>query len=233
MGIRLRYEFRQAADGVLDIYLYSDVAPADVSWLTGERINDEGSAEHFRELLEENRSAVRINLYVNSNGGDVKEGYGIYAMLKRHAAHKTAYVDGIAASIASVICMACDEVRMYRNSMLYIHNMETGVWGNAQELRKAADDLDKMMEGNRQIYLAKAGEKLTEEALRQMLDGGTWLTAAEAQGYGLCDTVIDAPGGAEPSAAQQQAMLRMTQLLRQTHAKNARVFNFTKIKEEK
>lgn len=232
MGIRLRYEFRQAADGVLDIYLYSDVEPAYTDWWTGERC-DEGSAEHFRELLEENRSAARINLYVNSNGGDVKEGYGIYAMLKRHAAHKTAYVDGIAASIASVICMACDEVRMYRNSMLYIHNMETGVWGNAQELRKAADDLDKMMEGNRQIYLAKAGEKLTEEALRQMLDGGTWLTAAEAQGYGLCDTVIDAPGGAEPSAAQQQAMLRMTQLLRQTHAKKARVFNFTKIKEEK
>lgn len=232
MGIRLRYEFRQAADGVLDIYLYSDVEPAYTDWWTGERC-DEGSAEHFRELLEENRSAARINLYVNSNGGDVKEGYGIYAMLKRHTAHKTAYVDGIAASIASVICMACDEVRMYRNSMLYIHNMETGVWGNAQELRKAADDLDKMMEGNRQIYLAKAGEKLTEEALRQMLDGGTWLTAAEAQGYGLCDTVIDAPGGAEPSAAQQQAMLRMTQLLRQTHAKNARVFNFTKIKEEK
>lgn len=232
MGIRLRYEFRQAADGVLDIYLYSDVEPAYTDLWTGERC-DEGSAEHFRELLEENRSAARINLYVNSNGGDVKEGYGIYAMLKRHAAHKTAYVDGIAASIASVICMACDEVRMYRNSMLYIHNMETGVWGNAQELRKAADDLDKMMEGNRQIYLAKAGEKLTEEALRQMLDGGTWLTAAEAQGYGLCDTVIDAPGGAEPSAAQQQAMLRMTQLLRQTHAKNARVFNFTKIKEEK
>lgn len=232
MGIRLRYEFRQAADGVLDIYLYSDVEPAYTDWWTGERC-DEGSAEHFRELLEKNRSAARINLYVNSNGGDVKEGYGIYAMLKRHAAHKTAYVDGIAASIASVICMACDEVRMYRNSMLYIHNMETGVWGNAQELRKAADDLDKMMEGNRQIYLAKAGEKLTEEALRQMLDGGTWLTAAEAQGYGLCDTVIDAPGGAEPSAAQQQAMLRMTQLLRQTHAKNARVFNFTKIKEEK
>lgn len=232
MGIRLRYEFRQAADGVLDIYLYSDVEPAYTDLWTGERC-DEGSAEHFRELLEENRSAVRINLYVNSNGGDVKEGYGIYAMLKRHAAHKTAYVDGIAASIASVICMACDEVRMYRNSMLYIHNMETGVWGNAQELRKAADDLDKMMEGNRQIYLAKAGEKLSEEALQRMLDGGTWLTAAEAQGYGLCDTVIDAPGGAEPSAAQQQAMLRMTQLLRQTHAKNARVFNFTKIKEEK
>lgn len=231
MGIRLRYEFRQAADGVLDIYLYSDVEPAYTDWWTGERC-DEGSAEHFRELLEENRSAARINLYVNSNGGDVKEGYGIYAMLKRHAAHKTAYVDGIAASIASVICMACDEVRMYRNSMLYIHNMETGAWGNAQELRKAADDLDKMMEGNRQIYLAKAGEKLTEEALRQMLDGGTWLTAAEAQGYGLCDTVIDAPGGAEPSAAQQQAMLRMTQLLRQTHAKKTRVFNFTKIKEE-
>ena len=90
-----------------------------------------------------------------------------------------------------------------------------------------------MMEGIRHVYLARAGGKLTEEARRQMLDGGAWLTAAEAQSYGLCDAIIDALGGAEPSAAQQQAMLRMTQLLRQTHAKKARVFNFTKIKEEK
>lgn len=227
MGMRLRYEFKQAADGVLNIYLYSDVEPAYTDWWTGERF-DEGSAEHFRELLDGHPDAKRINLYVNSNGGDVKEGYGIYAQLKRHPAHKVAYVDGIAASIASVICCACDEVIMYSNAMMFIHNMEMCVWGNAADLRREADTLDKMMEGNRQVYLAKAGDKLTEARLIELLDDATWLTAAEAQEIGLCDAIADA--ACEPyTPAQEQAMRRMMQLCNKSQkqsAQNERLFKF-------
>lgn len=229
MALRLRYEFKQAADA-LNIYLYSDVEPAWTDWLTGEN-HDEGSAEHFRELLDGYSNTTRINLYVNSNGGDVKEGYGIYAMLKRHPAHKVAYVDGIAASIASVICCACDEVVMYRNSMMCIHNMSCGVRGNAAELRREADVLDKMMEGNRQVYLAKAGDKLTEDQLIEMLEKETWLTAIEAQSFGLCDTIVDATY--EPhTPAQEQALQRMAQYCKKSPEhppKKERLFKFTNL----
>ena len=229
MAMRLRYEFKQAADA-LNIYLYSDVEPAYTDWWTGET-HDEGSADHFRAQLDAYPNASRINLFVNSNGGDVKEGYGIYAQLKRHPAQKDAYVDGIAASIASVICCACDEVVMYRNSMMFIHNMACGVWGNAAELRREADTLDKMMEGTRQVYLAKAGDKLTEEQLIEMLDKETWLTAIEAQSFGLCDTIVDA--AYEPhTPAQEQAMQRMFQLCKQQPPeppKKERLFNFINI----
>lgn len=206
--VRLKYDFRQQAPETLDIYLYSDVEPAYTDWWTGER-QDEGSTEAFRRQLDEHPDAKRINLYVNSYGGDVKEGYGIYAILKRHAAKKVAYVDGIAASIASIICMAADEVVMYKNSVMIIHNMGMGVFGNANELRKAADDLDKMMEGNRQIYLDKAGDKLTEEQLTEMLDAETTLSAADALAYGLCDVITDAAIDTHAPAGAQEAIRKL------------------------
>ena len=74
--VRLKYDFRQQVPETLDIYLYSDVEPAYTDWWTGER-QDEGSTEAFRRQLDDHPDAKRINLYVNSYGGDVKEGYGI------------------------------------------------------------------------------------------------------------------------------------------------------------
>ena len=102
-------------------------------------------------------------------GGSVFEGTAIYNQLKRHPAHKTVYVDGFACSIASVIAMAGDEVVMPRNTMMMIHNMWSCVCGNAAELRKAADDLDIINDAGRQAYLSKAGDKLTEEKLAEMM----------------------------------------------------------------
>ena len=212
MAIRLRYDFRQQADDTLDIYLYSDIRPAYTDLFTGER-HDEGSAEGFRAQLDAHPGVRKIRLYINSYGGDVKEGYGIYAQLKRHPSHKAAYVDGIAASIASVICMASDRVIMYRNSVMIIHNMSVDVSGNAAALRKAADDLDKMMEGNREVYLAKAGGKLDEGRLLEMLDAETTLTAQDALNCGLCDEIVDAEAPQPLTEGAQRAMERIYQTL--------------------
>lgn len=115
------------------------------------------------------------------------EGTAIYNQLKRHPARKTVYVDGFACSIASVIAMAGDEVVMPRNALMMVHNMWMSVCGNAAELRKAADDLDKINEAGRAAYLQKAGDKLTAEAITQLEDGETWLTAEECIRYGLAD----------------------------------------------
>jgi ATP-dependent Clp protease, protease subunit len=128
-------------------------------------------------------------LYINSPGGSVFEGIAIYNMLKRHQAKVNVHVDALAASIASVIAMAGDTIYMPKNSMLMIHNPWNRVVGNAAEMRKAADDLDRIGQSSKQTYLQKAGEKLTDEKLQELLDAETWLSADDAYQYGLCDVV--------------------------------------------
>ena len=231
MEIRLRSAFRQKAADVLEIDLYSDVGPAGIDPRTGER-REEGSAEAFRRELEAQPLAREIVLYVNSYGGDVKEGYGIYSLLRRHPAHKTAYVDGIAASIASVICMAADRVVMRPASVMMLHNMEMGVFGNAAALRKAADDLDSMMEGNRRIYLNKSGGKCSEETLRALLDKGATLTAQEALNLGLCDAIEDAQPVFPPSAAQREAAQALWRVLQPAPPRRLRFTAISKNEEE-
>ena len=110
-------------------------------------------------------------------------------MLKRKKCTKIVHIDGIAASIASVIAMAGDKIIMPSNSMMMIHNAWTYAAGNSNELRKLADDLDKVNLSIRQTYLDKAGDKLDEETLITLMDNETWLTAQECYNYGLCDVV--------------------------------------------
>lgn len=173
-----------SADGKSgDIFIYGEISK--YAW----EEYGEKSAKIFQEELEELGEVELINLYVNSPGGSVFEGIAIHNMLKRHPARVIAHVDALAASIASVIIMAADEIRMPGNSMLMIHNAWTFAIGNANELRKQADDLDRINESSIQSYLAKAGDKLDEEKLREMMDAETWLSADEAFSYGLCDVV--------------------------------------------
>ena len=119
------------------------------------------------------------------------EGTAIYNQLRRHPAHKTVHIDGFACSIASVIAMAGDEVIMPRNALMMVHNMWMYASGNSAELRKAADDLDKINSAGRAAYLAKSGGKLDAAKLAEMMDGETWLTAEECITYGLADRFAD------------------------------------------
>lgn len=178
------WEMKMSADGKTgDIFIYGEIT--QYAW----EEYGEKSAKMFQQELEDLGVVDTINLYVNSPGGSVFEGVAIHNMLKRHSARVIAHVDALAASIASVIIMSANEIRMPSNSMLMIHNPWTWVSGNAADLRKAADDLDRIGESAIVSYLAKAGDKLTEEKLREMLDAETWLMAEEAYQYGLCDVV--------------------------------------------
>ncbi|MFP3768568.1 Clp protease ClpP [Enterococcus faecium] len=150
------------------------------------------TAASFQKDLKELGEVSQINLHINSPGGSVFEGIAIGNMLRQHKARVVAHVDALAASIASVIVASCDEVIMPENSMLMIHNPWTISMGNAKELRKQADDLDKIAESSVVTYLAKAGEKLTEEKIKQIMDEETWISAQEAYNYGLCDVVESA-----------------------------------------
>ena len=210
------WEIRQAArENTLELYIYGDVESDGCNWWTGETIESETSANHFREALAEHPDVTEIEIYINSYGGSVFEGTAIYNQLRRHPAHKTVHVDGFACSIASVIAMAGDTVIMPRNSLMMIHNMWMGVCGNAAELRKAADDLDIINTAGRQAYLSKAGDKLREEDLIAMMDAETWLTAEECIRYGLADEYADADADMSGAAqVMQKANLNVQQRIR-------------------
>ena len=210
------WELKQAADsGVLELYIYGDIEKDTFDWAEMRLVPGENSAQHFREELAKYPEASEIRIYINSYGGSVFEGTAIYNQLKRHPAHKTVYVDGFACSIASVIAMAGDEVVMPRNTMMMIHNMWSCVCGNAAELRKAADDLDIINDAGRQAYLSKAGDKLTEEKLAEMMDAETWLTAEQCVEYGLADRLADQDADmSNASAILQRVNTSLEQRLR-------------------
>ncbi|MGN0598915.1 MAG: head maturation protease, ClpP-related [Oscillospiraceae bacterium] len=192
MSRLFKLEMKANAPGVLDMYIYSDVAPDSYDWWKDEVIESKTSAEHFRKELEEAGDVKQINIYINSLGGSVMEGLGIYNQLRRHKAHKTVYIDGFACSIASVIAMAGDEVIMPSSSMMMIHAPLTYVYGNAVELRKAADELDKISLSTMQAYLQKSGGKITAEQLADMYAAEKYWSAAECIEMGLADRMADA-----------------------------------------
>lgn len=169
-----------------DVFIYGEIT----KWAWEEY--GEVSSIAFKNELDELSDVEKINLYINSPGGSVFEGLAIYNMLKRHEARIIVHVDAVAASIASVIAMAGDEIIMPENSLMMIHNAWTFAWGNASELRKQADDLDRINQSSVSTYLNKAGDKLDEETLKQLLDDETWLSADDAYNYGLCTEVVEA-----------------------------------------
>lgn len=145
--------------------------------------------EDLQKLLNQNKNASRIDVYINSPGGSVSEGIAIYNILKRSRAYKRVFIDGFACSIASVIAMAGNSISMPKSSMQMIHNAWTWTAGNANELRKAADDLDKINEVVISAYMSKF--KGTEAELRELLDAESYLTADECLEYGLCTKIVE------------------------------------------
>lgn len=179
------WEVKQSADQKeADISIYGEI----VSYKWDET---DTTAASFQKDLKALGDVEKINLHVNSPGGSVFEGIAIGNMLKQHKATVVAYVDALAASIASVIVASADKVVMPENSMLMIHNPWSYAVGNAKALRKQADDLDKIAESSVITYLSKGGEKLTEEKIKQIMDEETWLSANEALEIGLCDEVSE------------------------------------------
>ncbi|MYX21956.1 Clp protease ClpP [Streptomyces sp. SID8380] len=173
-------------DKSADIFIYGEVTK--YAW----EEYGEVSSSTFKQELDGLGDVEVINLHINSPGGSVFEGITIFNMLKMHKARIHVYVDALAASIASVIAMCGDVIYMHKNSMMMIHHAWTGAWGNAQQLRKAADDVEKISKSSCLTYLDRAGNKLTEEKLQELLDAESWLSADEAFSFGLCDQILEA-----------------------------------------
>lgn len=129
-----------------------------------------------------------ITLYVNCDGGKVTEGIAIYNTLRAYKGRKVCIITGIAASMGSVIPMACDEIRMAKGSFMMIHNpLVPATGGNADDLRKTADDLERMQGELLDIYQARTG--IERAKLQNYLDAETYFTAEEALAAGLIDAI--------------------------------------------
>lgn len=185
------------------IYIYGDIVSEPWKWYE----SDVTSHEIVKEI--EGLDVDVINCYINSYGGEVAEGLAIYNALKRHKAKVRTYCDGFACSAASVVFMAGDERIMSASSMLMIHNAWMWAAGDANELRKQADDLEKINEASNNAYLEHIN--ISKEQLQEMLDKETWLTAQEALDMGFCTTVVNDP--ASKKAANQSARMKIVQLI--------------------
>ncbi len=147
------------------------------------------TAKQFARDLKDLGKITQLTARIHSPGGDVFEGMAIYNILKNYPAHKVAHIDGLAASMASVIAMAFDEVVMPENAMMMVHKPWGGTMGDADDMRKYADLLDKV-EGNLVgAYRDKTG--MTDEQLHAMLAEETWLTGREAVEKGFADTLTE------------------------------------------
>lgn len=149
----------------------------------------------------------KINLYINSYGGEVAEGLAIYNALKRHKAKVTTYCDGFAASISSVIFMAGDERVMSNASLLMIHNAWAYTAGNANELRKQAADLDVITQASVNAYLSEVN--INEEKLKEMLDNETWISPQDALEMGFATSIVNEKKTGKVSQSVKKSLMKM------------------------
>jgi ATP-dependent Clp endopeptidase proteolytic subunit ClpP len=137
-----------------------------------------------------NIKAKNITVRINSPGGDVFDGVAIFNALKDHDARVTTKIEGLAASMASVVALAGDEVQAHKNTMYMIHDPWVLAAGNQYDLREIADILQKIGGNMLDIYYDKSN--IGKRELKAMMKEETWFTAQEAKDRGLIDTVVDA-----------------------------------------
>lgn len=186
-----------------DLHIYGDIT----SWPWEEL--GEVSAYHLSKELAE-LDVDRINVYINSYGGEVAEGLAIYNSLKRHKAKVTTVCDGFACSIASVIFMAGDERIMNESSLLMIHNAWTWASGNADELRKQAEDLDTINQAAVSAYMSRVS--ITEDEVKDLMDKESWIKPADAYAWGFATAIESSGNGDKPSQnARKVLFAKMTE----------------------
>ena len=200
--MKKKYYSMAQTGNVATINIYGDIT--SFPWFEGDV-----SASNLSKQLEELTDVTEINVYINSYGGEVAEGLAIYNALKRHKAKVNTYCDGFACSIASVIFMAGEERVMGESSLLMIHNAWSYACGNANEMRKQADDLDKITQAS--VIAYKSHSTLSEEEIQNLLDNETWLLPEEALEYGFATSIEKD----EAENTSQNARMSLLEIIKQ------------------
>ncbi len=175
------WTMRKSIDGDTPEILFYGVISESSWW------DDEISPKQFADALSLLGNVSSIKIRINSPGGDLFAGNAIYNILKNHPAKIISYVDGIAASAASIVLMAGDEIVMPRNGMIMIHNPSAMAVGDARDMRAMADMLDTARETMLAIYEARTGNE--RQKLIGLLNSETWLTAKDAVELGFADSI--------------------------------------------
>jgi ATP-dependent protease ClpP protease subunit len=175
-GQRKWYEIKNAAKDEASIYIYDVIAWYGVN-----------ASDFVRDLKAVD--AKTINVHIKSPGGDVFEAWAIYQAIRSHKARVVVHIDGMAASAASVIALAGDEIRMGRGAFFMIHRPYVMAIGDADGLRETADVLQKAEGEIEALYVDKSN--LSLEEVRAAMAEETWYSPAEAKAAGFVDMIVD------------------------------------------
>jgi len=176
------WQVKNKTAGKAELLIYGEISSFSF-W------GDEVTPKEIDEMLKAIGDVSELSVRINSPGGEVFAGMAIYSMLKRHSANVTAYVDGLAASISSVIPLAANKIVMMRGSMYMVHRPYGGVWSaTSDQMRAKADLLDKIEGEMRALYSGKTG--MSDDEIKTLLaTGDTWYTADEALSAGYIDEI--------------------------------------------
>ena len=168
------------------LYFYGDIVSAtwESMWFEEDRC-----PQDIADFLNQLDGYEDIDIYFNSGGGDVFAGLAIYNQLKRYSGHKVGYVDGMAASIASVIMFACDELHFATGAQAMIHKPLCMAWGNADDFKEVIKQLDLCEDSILDVYEEHLKEGVTRDKIKSFMAKEKWFSGAELAEY--FDVLID------------------------------------------
>lgn len=197
--VKPQFKAALQSSGVLEILVYEEIG---MDWWTGEGV----TAKTVKNALDQAGQFASITLRINSPGGDAFEGAAIYSLLRATGKTVNVFIDGIAASAASIIAMAGDTITMSNVGMMMIHNAWTVCAGEAADMRKCADTLDKVSGAIAQAYVERTGKTLAD--VKSVMDAKTWMGAQECVDEGFATAV------AEPAAKNDAAAMALASSFR-------------------
>lgn len=175
-------EIRNESETAADLCFFGDINSKSLGeWQ--KYYPEDKAPKDVQDFLDQLDGVSKINVHINSGGGSVFGGIAIYNILKRHKAEITVYVEGVAASIASVIAMAGDKIIIPANAQMMIHKPSSITWGNADDMRKEADILDGCQKVILNTYMQHTKEGVTPEQINALIDAETWKNGEEWQEY--------------------------------------------------
>lgn len=175
-------EIKNQTEAAADLYFFGDINSESLGeWQ--KYYPDDKAPKDVQDFLDQLDGVSKINVHINSGGGSVFGGIAIYNILKRHNAEIVVYVEGLAASIASVIAMAGDKIIVPANAQMMIHKPSSITWGNADDMRKEADILDGCQKVILNTYMQHAKDGVTAEEINALIDAETWKNGEEWQEF--------------------------------------------------
>lgn len=206
---------KNANEKSADIYIYEDIGEG---WFGG------FTALQFKAELDELGDVETLNVYINSPGGDVFDGVAIYNQLRRHKAKVVVEIDALAASIASLIAMAGDEIYMAENALLMIHDPWAMAIGTERDMLKVAEDLRLVKNATLvSTYVKRTGLKASK--ISEMMAEETWMSAAEARENKFIDDVTAEKRMAAHIDLKKYNFLKMPEAYKDRAAKPAKPAN--------